>query len=77
MKLSLMKKLSIGFLLTAFFSILIAGLVSNYMVNKKFNNYLIDEHKTKIDKIATVIDGLYDDQTGLSDSNKADRKSVV
>ena len=70
MKMSLMKKLSIGFLLTAFVSIFIAGLVSNYMIGKKFNNYLIDEHKAKVDKIATVIDGLYDDQTGFSASNK-------
>lgn len=70
MKMSLTKKLSIGFLLTAFVSIFIAGLVSNYMISKKFNNYLIDEHKTKVDKIATVIDGLYDDQTGFSTTNK-------
>ncbi|PRR81702.1 sensor histidine kinase [Clostridium vincentii] len=70
MKISLMKKLSIGFLVTALGSILIATLVSNYMIGKKFNNYLIDEHKTKIDKIATIIDGLYDEQTGFSDSNK-------
>ena len=67
---SLMKKLSIGFLLTAFISIFIAGLVSNYMISKKFNNYLIDEHKTKVAKIATVIDGLYNEQTGFSANNK-------
>ncbi len=72
MKMSLTKKLSIGFLLTAFVSIFIAGLVSNYMISKKFNNYLIAEHKAKVDKIATVIDGLYDEQTGISTSNKAE-----
>src|SRR5665647_857570 len=72
MKMSLMKKLSIGFLITAIGSILIASLVSNYMINKKFNNYLIDEHKTKVDKIANIIDGLYNDQTGFSTSNKAE-----
>jgi len=65
-----MKKLSIGFLLTAFISIFIAGLVSNYMISKKFNNYLIDEHKTKVAKIATVIDGLYNEKTGFSANNK-------
>jgi len=70
MKISLMKKLSIGFILTTIVSILIAGLVSNYMITKKFNTYLIDEHKNKLDKIATVIDGLYNDQTGFSTSNK-------
>ncbi|HEY5587684.1 MAG TPA: HAMP domain-containing sensor histidine kinase [Candidatus Paceibacterota bacterium] len=72
MKISLMKKLSIGFILTTIVSILIAGLVSNYMITKKFNTYLIDEHKNKLDKIATVIDGLYNDQTGFSTSNKSE-----
>jgi len=67
-----MKKLSIGFLLTTIVSILIAGLVSNYMITKKFNTYLIDEHKNKLDKIATVIDGLYNDQTGFSTINKSE-----
>ena len=70
MKLSLTKKLSLGFLLTALVSILIASLISNYMIDKKFNNYLIDEHKSKVDKIATIIDGLYDEQIGFSPSNK-------
>ena len=70
MKLSLTKKLSLGFLLTALVSILIASLISNYMIDKKFNNYLIDEHKAKVDKIATIIDGLYDEQAGFSTSNK-------
>ncbi len=70
MKLSLSKKLSLGFLLTAIVSILIASLISNYMIDKKFNNYLIDEHKTKVDKIATIIDNLYDEQTGFSASSK-------
>jgi len=29
-----------------------------------------DEHKIKVDKIATIIDNLYDEQTSFSDSNK-------
>ena len=70
MKLSLTKKLSLGFLLTAIVSILIAVLISNSMIGKKFNSYLIDEHKTKVDNIATIIGGLYDTQTGFSTSSK-------
>ena len=70
MKFSLTKKLSLGFLLTAIVSIIIAVLVSNYMIGKRFNNYLIDEHKTKIEKISTIIAGLYDEQTGFSASDK-------
>lgn len=72
MKLSLSKKLSMCFLLTAIVSILIASLVSNYMIDNKFNNYLIDEHKAKISKIATMISGLYDEQTGFSTNSKND-----
>ncbi|MBU3114707.1 sensor histidine kinase [Clostridium lacusfryxellense] len=70
MKLSLSKKLSLGFLLTAIVSIFIAVLISNYMIDEKFNNYLIDEHKNKVEKIATIIDGLYNEKTGFSSSNK-------
>ena len=70
MKFSLKKKLSLGFLLTAIVSILIAVLISNFMIGKKFNSYLIDEHKTKVNNIATIIGGLYDLQAGLSTSSK-------
>ncbi|MCA1076495.1 HAMP domain-containing protein [Clostridium bowmanii] len=66
----LAKKLSLGFLLTAIVSILIAVLISNYMIGNKFNNYLIDEHKNKVNKIATTIDGLYNEKSGFSSSNK-------
>jgi two-component system sensor histidine kinase BaeS len=69
MKLSLNKKLSLGFLLTAIVSILIAALISNFMIGKKFNSYLIDEHKTKVEKIATIISDLYNPKTGLSTSS--------
>ncbi len=70
MKFSLTKKLSLGFLLTAIVSIIIAVLVSNYMIGKRFNNYLIHEHKTKIEKIASIVAGLYDEQTGFSASDR-------
>ncbi|MGV8980608.1 sensor histidine kinase [Clostridium sp.] len=70
MKLSLTKKLSMGFLLTAIVSIIIAVLISNFMIGKKFNNYLIDEHKNKVDKIATTIGGLYNEKIGFSSNNK-------
>ena len=69
MKLSLKKKLSLGFLLTAIVSILIAVLISNSMIGNKFNSYLIDEHKTKVNNLATTIGGLYDPQTGFSASS--------
>lgn len=70
MKLSLMKKLALGFLITAIGSILIASLISNYMVSKKFNNYLVDEHKAKLTNISSIIGNLYNPQTGFSTTNK-------
>lgn len=70
MKISLAKKLSLAFLLTAFISIVAASLISNYMIGKKFNNYLVSEHKTVEAKTAVMINSLYNEQTGFSDANK-------
>ena len=70
MKLSLTKKLSYRFSSYCNCIYTHCSLISNFMIGKKFNNYLIDEHKTKVDKIATIIDGLYDEKTGFSASNK-------
>lgn len=70
MKMSLMKKLSAGFLLAVIGAILIVSFISNYMVGKKFNNYLIDEHKDKVNKIIITAQDLYNDKTGFSNINK-------
>ena len=70
MKMSLMKKLSISFILTVIGAILIASFVSNYMVIRKFNNYLVDEHKEKVNKIIVTAQDLYNDTTGFSSFNK-------
>jgi signal transduction histidine kinase len=72
MKLSLTKKLSLGFLLTAIVSILIAVLISNYMIGEKFNTYLIDEHKNKLSEITNIANDLYDQNAGFSASSKAE-----
>lgn len=70
MKISLTKKLSLAFLLTAIISIITASLISNYMIGKKFNTYLISEHKTVEAKITARINNLYNEQTGFSAANK-------
>jgi len=70
MKISLTKKLSLAFLLTAIISIVTASLISNYMIGKKFNNYLISEHKVVEAKIAAMINSLYNEGTGFSTTNK-------
>ncbi len=70
MKISLIKKLSLGFLITIMGVILIVSSISNYMVGKKFNNYLVDEHKDKVNKIIIVAEDLYNDKTKFSNFNK-------
>lgn len=70
MKISLAKKLSLAFLLTAFISIVIASLISNYMIDKKFDSYLINEHKLTENKVSTMINSLYDEKTGFSENGK-------
>lgn len=59
MKTSLMNKLSLGFLIAVLGSIILASFISNYTVGKEFKNYLVDEHKTKVDNIVKIIDDLY------------------
>lgn len=70
MKISLMKKLSVVFLITVIGAISIVSLISNYMIGKTFNNYLVDEHKNKVNKITNIVQDLYKDKTGFSDFNK-------
>lgn len=70
MKISLTKKLSLGFLLAIITSILITSLISNYRIDKEFNKYLIDEHKSKIESIVKLVEDLYTDSDGYSNLNK-------
>lgn len=69
MKISLMKKLSLGFLIAVLGSIILASYISNYAVGKEFKNYLVDEHKTKVDNAVKIIDDLYGGQKNLSNTN--------
>jgi signal transduction histidine kinase len=62
MKISLMKKLSLGFIIAVLGSIILASVISNYTVGNKFKEYLVDEHKTKIDNTVKIIDDLYSGQ---------------
>ncbi|MEA5009047.1 HAMP domain-containing sensor histidine kinase [Clostridium tyrobutyricum] len=69
MKASLMKKLSLGFLIAVLGSILLASFISNYIIGKKFETYLVDEHKTKVNNVVKIIDDLYSNEKSLSDIN--------
>lgn len=66
MNISLVKKLSIGFILAVLGSIILASAISNYTVGNKFKNYLVDEHKTKVDNVVKIIDDLYNKQKDVS-----------
>jgi two-component system, OmpR family, sensor histidine kinase BaeS len=70
LNLSLIKKLSLGFLMAVIGSILITSFISNYMVGKKFNQYLVDQHETEVSKVIKVVEGLYNEQNGFSNSEK-------
>ncbi|WP_432406501.1 sensor histidine kinase [Wukongibacter sp. M2B1] len=55
-KTSLNRKLLISFISIILISLLITGITSTYMIDKKFNLYLLKEHEEKIDNIKTIID---------------------
>ncbi|PAB58595.1 sensor histidine kinase [Anaeromicrobium sediminis] len=59
MKTSLGKRFALSFLLTVSISILITSIISNYMIDKKFDKYLLEEHEKKIDKVKSLVEELY------------------
>lgn len=67
MKISLVKKLSLGFISAILGSIILASAISNYTVGNKFKNYLVDEQKTKVNNVLKIIDDLY---TGQKEASK-------
>lgn len=66
MKISLMRKLSIGILIAILGSIILTSFISNYTVSKKFKEYLVDEHKTKVDNAVKITQDLYNDKSTLT-----------
>ncbi|WP_432662331.1 HAMP domain-containing sensor histidine kinase [Wukongibacter baidiensis] len=54
-KISLNRKLLISFISIILISLLITGITSTYMIDKKFNLYLLKEHEEKIDNIRSII----------------------
>ena len=70
MRMSLMKKLSLGILLAVLVSILLVSVISNSIIDKEFNKYLVGEHKTKIENAINIIEDLYIKQGSFSDLNQ-------
>lgn len=65
MRMSLKRKLSFGFLIAVIGSIIIASSISNYMISKKFNEYLVEEHKEKINQVIVAIEDMYEGKSGF------------
>ncbi len=59
------EKLSLGFLIAVIGSIIIASSISNYMINNRFNEYLVQEHKNKINQIIVAIEDMYKEDKGF------------
>jgi signal transduction histidine kinase len=72
MKMSLMKKLSLAFLLAVLGSIILVSLISNYLISKEFNKYLINQHNEKIKYIIKVVEDQYNKQRNFSDINQGE-----
>ncbi|MBL4932009.1 ATP-binding protein [Clostridium paridis] len=73
MKISLMKKLSIAIVIAILGSIVLTSFISNYFVSRKFQEYLIDEHKTKENEAIKMIEGLYTDQNTIKNKGEIQR----
>lgn len=56
MKISLNRTLLISFISIILISLLVTGITSTYMIDKKFNLYLMREHEEKIKNIRSIID---------------------
>lgn len=57
MKLS--KKITLNFVFAILFSILIVSIVSNIMINSRFENYLVEEQDSRLKQISFEINDLY------------------
>ncbi|WP_041710853.1 sensor histidine kinase [Clostridium pasteurianum] len=72
MKITLGKKLSLGFLVALIGSLIITSIISNLRISNEFSKYLVDEHNTKINEIVKFIEDSYNKDNGFSsDSQEA------
>ncbi|AGK96862.1 signal transduction histidine kinase [Clostridium pasteurianum BC1] len=71
-KITLGKKLSLGFLVALIGSLIITSIISNLRISNEFSKYLVDEHNTKINEIVKFIEDSYNKDNGFSsDSQEA------
>jgi signal transduction histidine kinase len=62
MKMLLVRRLSLGFIIAVLGSIILASSISNYTIEKKFEDYLVDEQKTKIDNVVRIANNLFSEE---------------
>ncbi len=78
MKIKLWKKNTLSFLLAIIGAILITSFVANYMIDNRFEDYLLESHEEKIEKIIDLIQDLYREDTGFSGvENELKRYAVL
>ncbi|WP_010234006.1 HAMP domain-containing sensor histidine kinase [Clostridium arbusti] len=70
MKITLGKKLSLGFLIALIGSLIITSIISNVRISNEFKKYLVDEHNTKINEIVKFIEGSYNKNNGFSNDSQ-------
>ncbi|MFD3156967.1 ATP-binding protein [Haloimpatiens sp. FM7330] len=70
MKMTLTKKLSLGFLFAIMGSLIITSIISNSMISKKFNQYLMNEHETKMNEMIRFIEDSYNKNIGFSSESQ-------
>lgn len=58
-KTPLNKTLALSFLIVILGSIIISSIISNYSINKEFNNYLIGEQNDKIQNVISILQDSY------------------
>ncbi|MFZ5969460.1 MAG: ATP-binding protein [Bacillota bacterium] len=69
MKTTLLKKMAFFSMLTVLSSILITGLISNYMTSKRFDEYLSSQHQGKVSSILQKVQELYHEQNVFLNSD--------
>lgn len=57
----LVRKLSASFFLVVIGSILITSIIANNIVDKRFDNYLEEQHKANVEKLITLVQSFYDE----------------
>ena len=77
MKIELWKKNTLSFLLAIIGAILITSLIANYMIDTKFDRYLLETHEKKIEKVRDLVEELYLEEGSFSGVGKELQRYAV